>query len=193
MLLRGSINPHAYAKPPPGYHLQARPAQQARCSRAHCSAAGSYSPASQNLKQLHLIAVIGESNVRIQGKQSPAAQALCNPAQKAAFCVWAVLCLVLTLRALSQTTLEQYEAFHIYYQPLICIVAMLWLWAGNVRYFEWRNLRYDLCFSATDQRFLLSSRQIFQVSRLHRRQQQPSTAGLRSLLLLWNLAVNGAA
>ena len=73
---------------------------------------------------------------------------------------------MLTLRALASTTLEQYEAFHIYYQPLICLVAMLWLWAGNVRYFEWRNLRYDLCFSAGDQRFLLSSRQLFQVRRL---------------------------
>lgn len=40
---------------------------------------------------------------------------------------------------------------------------MLWLWAGNVRYFEWRNMRYDLCFSPADQRFLLSSRQILQV------------------------------
>ena len=80
-----------------------------------------------------------------------------------AFCIWAVLCLYLTLAALKTTTLEQYEAFHIYYQPLIILVAMLWLWAGNVRYFEWRNMRYDLCFSAADQRFLLSSRQILQV------------------------------
>ena len=82
-----------------------------------------------------------------------------------AFCIWAALCLFLTLGALRGTTLEQYETFHIYYQPLIILVAMLWLWAGNVRYFEWRNMRYDLCFSAADQRFLLSSRQILQVGR----------------------------
>ena len=101
---RGLINPHAHAKPPPGYTTQ-----------------------------------------------------------KVAFCIWAALCLFLTLAALRNTTLEQYETFHIYYQPLIILVAMLWLWAGNVRYFEWRNMRYDLCFSAADQRFLLSSRQILQV------------------------------
>ena len=51
--------------------------------------------------------------------------------QKAAFIVWAVLCLLLTLHALASTTLEQYETFHIYYQPLICLVAMLWLVDGQ--------------------------------------------------------------
>ena len=41
---------------------------------------------------------------------------------------------------------------------------MLWLWAINVRYFEWTGVRYDVCFSAKDQKYLLHSRQIFQAS-----------------------------
>ncbi|KAK9813520.1 hypothetical protein WJX73_004163 [Symbiochloris irregularis] len=103
----GSINPHANARPPPGY-----------------------------------------------------------TAQKIAFLVWLIICTYITLSSLATTSNDQYEVFHIYYQPLFVLVAMLWLWCVNVRYFEAHNLRYDLCFSAHDQRYLLSCRQLLQVTAL---------------------------
>ena len=40
---------------------------------------------------------------------------------------------------------------------------MLWLWGINVRYFERTGVRYDVCFSSKDQKYLLDSREIFQV------------------------------
>ena len=53
--------------------------------------------------------------------------------------------------------------FWLYYQPLLPAVAMLWMWAGAVRLFEARSIKYDVCFSARDQPRLLPSRSIAQV------------------------------
>ena len=55
------------------------------------------------------------------------------------------------------------ELFHIYYQPLIVCLAMLWMWGADVNLFERRRIAYAVCFSAADQQRLLSSQQIFQV------------------------------
>ena len=55
------------------------------------------------------------------------------------------------------------ELFHIYYQPLFVMLAMLWLWGVDVRLFEARRIAYGACFSPADQAFLLTSQQIFQV------------------------------
>lgn len=40
------------------------------------------------------------------------------------------------------------ETFHLYYQPLIPFVVMLWGWALNVMFFERTGLRYEVCFDA---------------------------------------------
>ena len=40
------------------------------------------------------------------------------------------------------------ETFHLYYQPLIPFLVMLWGWGLNVLYFERTGLRYDACFDA---------------------------------------------
>ena len=61
------------------------------------------------------------------------------------------------------------ELFHIYYQPLFVMLAMLWLWGIDVRLFEERRIAYGACFSAADQAFLLSSAQIFQACALRTR------------------------
>lgn len=58
---------------------------------------------------------------------------------------------------------EHFELFHIYYQPLLVMLAMLWMWSLDVRAFEQRRIAYSVCFSPQDQQFLLSSQQLFQV------------------------------
>ena len=58
---------------------------------------------------------------------------------------------------------EHFELFHIYYQPLLVMLAMLWMWAMDVRAFEQRSIAYSVCFSPQDQQYLLSSHQLFQV------------------------------
>jgi hypothetical protein len=57
---------------------------------------------------------------------------------------------------------EHTELFHIYYQPLLVMLAMLWMWGVNVRVFERRRIAYGVCFSVPDQQFLRSSQQLFQ-------------------------------
>ena len=56
------------------------------------------------------------------------------------------------------------ELFHIYYQPLLVLLGMLWMWGANVRFFEARRVRYGVCFSPHDQAFLLTGRQIHQAT-----------------------------
>lgn len=46
------------------------------------------------------------------------------------------------------------------------MLAMLWFWGLCVRYFERAHVRYDVCFSPEDQRYLLRSGQLFQVRRV---------------------------
>ena len=53
--------------------------------------------------------------------------------------------------------------FWLYYQPVLPAVAMLWMWAAAVRFFESRAIKYDVCFSARDQLHLLPSRSILHV------------------------------
>ena len=53
--------------------------------------------------------------------------------------------------------------FWLYYQPLIPLTAMLWMWGFAVKVFEDRTVKYDVCFSVRDQARLLPSRSIFQV------------------------------
>ncbi|KAI3436190.1 hypothetical protein D9Q98_002245 [Chlorella vulgaris] len=55
------------------------------------------------------------------------------------------------------------DLYFLYYQPFLPMLSMLWLWAVAVRVFEQRRIRYEVCFSAEDQRFLLRSGQLFQV------------------------------
>jgi hypothetical protein len=58
------------------------------------------------------------------------------------------------------------ELFHIYYQPLFVMLAMLCFWGIDVRLFEERRIAYGACFSPADQAFLLTSTQIFQACSL---------------------------
>lgn len=71
----------------------------------------------------------------------------------------AVYAIVACLRAAEP---QHIELFHIYYQPLIVCLAMLWMWGADVRLFERRRIAYTVCFSAADQQHLLSSQQLFQ-------------------------------
>lgn len=81
---------------------------------------------------------------------------------KRCFAVWFLFCGFITVAALRSTDVAHTELFYIYYQPLLPVLTMLWLWGINVRYFERCGVRYDVCFAAKDQKYLLNSRQIFQ-------------------------------
>ena len=95
--------------------------------------------------------------------KAPATEAPSHHVQKPAFFVATAACVTLLLASLYGAEAAYVELFHIYYQPLIVIVSMLWLWGLDVRIFETRLIRYDVCFSNNDQKYLLSSRQLFQV------------------------------
>ena len=85
-----------------------------------------------------------------------------HEAQAPAFIAGAAGCALVIVAAL-RTAEEQFtELFHIYYQPLLVLLAMLWMWGANVRFFEARRVRYGVCFSPHDQAFLLTGRQIHQ-------------------------------
>ena len=58
---------------------------------------------------------------------------------------------------------DHFELFHIYYQPLLVMLAMLWMWAIDVRGMEQQRIAYQACFSAHDQQYLLSAQHLFQV------------------------------
>ena len=83
-------------------------------------------------------------------------------AQAPVFCAGAAGCALVIVAALRSAEDRFTELFHIYYQPLLVLLAMLWLWGANVRFFEGRRVRYGVCFSPHDQAFLLSGRQIHQ-------------------------------
>lgn len=79
---------------------------------------------------------------------------------------WAALQVALllgTLRYLGVLRKGQQDLWFLYFQPFLPMLAMLWSWATAVRVFEQRRIRYEACFSADDQRFLLRSGQLFQV------------------------------
>ena len=67
------------------------------------------------------------------------------------------------MRYLRLAEQDHFELFHIYYQPLLVMLAMLWMWSFNVHTFERRRIAYSVCFSPHDQQYLLSSQQLFQV------------------------------
>lgn len=83
--------------------------------------------------------------------------------QKPVFLAWTVICIAVIITCLLVSDPAHLDLFYIYYQPIIPIVVMFWLWGIAVRIFERNHIRYDVCFSVKDQRYLLFSRQLFQV------------------------------
>ena len=84
--------------------------------------------------------------------------------QKRGFAAWFIVCGLSIVATLRKSDVAHVELFYIYFQPLLPVLIMLWLWGINVRYFERTGVRYDVCFSTKDQNFLLNSREIFQAS-----------------------------
>ena len=83
--------------------------------------------------------------------------------QKPVFGLWIGTCTAIIVTSLRASDDAYNELFHIYYQPLIVMMAMLWFWGIAVRVFELMAVRYEACFSTHEQKFLLSSRQVYQV------------------------------
>ncbi len=104
-------------------------------------------------------------HLRTQGSGVPAAVLLSSPgALRAAG--WGALHALLglgTAKYWAHLNKQQRELYFLYYQPFLPMLAMLWLWGTAVRFWERRRIRYDVCFSAEDQRYLLRSEQLFQV------------------------------
>lgn len=80
------------------------------------------------------------------------------------FAIWIGGCAITVVTCLRSATEAYNELFHIYYQPLVIMLAMFWLWGIAVRIFELMAVRYEACFSAAEQKYLLGSRQVYQVS-----------------------------
>lgn len=97
-----------------------------------------------------------------QPPRAGAAQRAPGGAQAPAFVAGAAGCALVTVASLRAADDRFTELFHIYYQPLLVLLAMLWLWGANVRFFEAARVRYAVCFAPPDQAFLLSGRQIHQ-------------------------------
>lgn len=56
------------------------------------------------------------------------------------------------------------DALFMFYQPLICMTAMIWLWSLIVLYFESSAVRYEACFVADHHRYLLQAKDIRQIA-----------------------------
>ena len=86
--------------------------------------------------------------------------------QKPIFALWIGTCALVVVVCLRASSDELNELFHIYYQPLIVMLAMFWLWGVAMRVFELMKVQYQACFSEREQVHLLNSRQVYQVRRL---------------------------
>eukprot|EP00887_Chlorella_sp_A99_P004134 scaffold23.g4134.t1 len=66
--------------------------------------------------------------------------------------------------AMLRTASQAYvDLFFLYYQPFLPLLAMLWLWGLNLRFFERCGVPYQMCFPARDRAFLLPSSSVFQI------------------------------
>ena len=77
--------------------------------------------------------------------------------------MWIGTCALVVVVCLRASSDELNELFHIYYQPLIVMLAMFWLWGVAMRVFELMKVQYQACFSEREQVHLLNSRQVYQV------------------------------
>ncbi|KAK9858855.1 hypothetical protein WJX84_009225 [Apatococcus fuscideae] len=119
-----------------------------------------------------------EGNTKSQGSHlTLAGQPVGYGLQKPIFLAWTVICVGVIITCLLVSDPAHLDLFYIYYQPIIPILFMFWLWGVAVRIFERNHIRYDVCFSVKDQRYLLFSRQVFQV------------AGIVTTLVLTNTAL----
>jgi hypothetical protein len=83
--------------------------------------------------------------------------------QKPIFALWIGTCALMVVVCLRASHDDYNELFHIYYQPLIIMLAMFWLWGVAMRIFELMKIQYQACFSEKEQHHLLNSRQVYQV------------------------------
>jgi hypothetical protein len=85
------------------------------------------------------------------------------PSVQLGLALWTSFCLAGIAFCARRVSEEQLGLLYLYYQPLVPMLAMLWLWAAAVRFFEMRSVKYEVCFSAGDQKHLLPGRSLFQV------------------------------
>ena len=83
--------------------------------------------------------------------------------QHYALWLWSLACVTIIAACMGGLSSELVDFFYLYYQPLAPVLFMLWLWGAAVRAFESRGIKYDVCFSNADQKYLLPSRSLFQV------------------------------
>lgn len=99
-----------------------------------------------------------------------------RPAWAAAALLSTALCAAATAY-LSATSLDAQanSLLVLYFQPFLPPLVMLWLWSLNIRYFERKQVDYDLCFGPRERKFL------------------PSHAALQSLALAFSAALSALA
>jgi hypothetical protein len=71
--------------------------------------------------------------------------------------------LYILLNFLSISPVASQDLFGLYYAPLFPLVIMLWFWSFFVAYAERRHVRYEVCFSSEDQKYLMHSDKLFLV------------------------------
>jgi hypothetical protein len=72
------------------------------------------------------------------------------------FVSWTVA-LMLLAEQVSSMPKGVIDALFIFFQPILPFLLMLWLWIVVVWYFEQRGIRYEHCFAAEHNRYLVSS------------------------------------
>ena len=85
------------------------------------------------------------------------------------------------------------EAFHLYYQPLIPFLVMIWGWGLNVLYFERTGLRYEICFDtdAANSHGHVQSTPLLSSSELLRLSNVLTLALFSSAMIFLRLATQG--
>ena len=73
------------------------------------------------------------------------------------------MCFSLLVYSAPKIHSEGLSSLVLYFQPLVPIAFMVWLWGYNVHQFENMGVPYDICFSARDRRFLVPADDVFKV------------------------------
>ncbi|GMH43680.1 hypothetical protein BSKO_11602 [Bryopsis sp. KO-2023] len=83
---------------------------------------------------------------------------------KIPFVVLNISCLALFAYSWKLVSDAGHDLVYIYFQPLVPVLLMLWLWGVNVGYFETSGIKYDALFGNEERRFLLRGDQIFELA-----------------------------
>ncbi|KAG2444639.1 hypothetical protein HXX76_001383 [Chlamydomonas incerta] len=77
---------------------------------------------------------------------------------------WCSICCLSLLYFTPRASYAVRDLLLVYFQPMVPVVFALWLWAHNVQRFHALGIEYDMCFSAKDRKYLLSSGELYRIA-----------------------------